>query len=424
MRTAYLAIALICSATLACPALAASPIKGAWKVDAIAALPNENVRLNDKEKQVVAVVNKARIVRLKDALSRIQGAAGITAEFWIVQLTDSKPNAFATSKDGRNYVLVSLTMLDLLGDDMDAYAFLFGHEIAHNVKQHGAEKAARKGFLQGLGFIASFVIGAKTGYNVGGLTDLGADLIDKTYNRDQEREADQLGLSYMVASGFNPQGAITLQRSLAAVSGSSQLAFFSTHPSGQERIANLEKMIASLPSPSIPKVQTTDTTVIATTSNSAIAKAISRDRLENEPSSANLSQLPPCPGNYDSSTWTSCSGEFSFSDGWKYVGEFKDGKRNGQGTELSPTGIKYVGEYSNDKRNGHGTVTFPNGENYVGDFKDDRASGQGTFTSRNGDKYIGEHKDNDRHGKGIQYRADGSILQSGNWENNTFVGVD
>ena len=248
-------------------AFAAGPIKAGWKVDAITASPSENIRLNDKDKQVVAVVNRTRIVRLKDTLSRIQSAAGITSEFWLVQLTDSKPSAFATTKDGKNHVLVSLTMLDLLGDDMDAYAFLFGHEIAHIMKQHGVNSQARKGFLQGLGFIAALIVGAKTGYNVGSLTDLGADLIDKTYSRDQEREADELGFSYMVTAGFNTRGAVTLNRSLLSASKSTPLPFFSTHPGGEERISNLEKMIASLPSPSIARIQPLNTPDTASVSN-------------------------------------------------------------------------------------------------------------------------------------------------------------
>ena len=226
---------------------AASPIKAGWTARAIASAPGESNQLLDKDKQVVAVVSISRVRRLIDTLSRIQNAAGMTSDLILVQLSDTKPNAFASSKDGTNYVLVSLSMLDLLGDDMDAYAFLFGHEIAHHVKQHGAATQNRRGFLQGLSFITSIIIGARTGVNVGGLTDLGANLIDRTYSRDQEREADQLGLSYMVTTGFDPQGAITLQRKLLAASGSTVFPFLSTHPGGEERIANLEKMIQSMP---------------------------------------------------------------------------------------------------------------------------------------------------------------------------------
>jgi hypothetical protein len=60
---------------------------------------------------------------------------------------------------------------------------------------------------------------------------------------------------------------------------------------------------------------------------------------------------------------------YTYPDGRKYVGEYKDGKRNGQGTYTYPDGRKYVGEYKDGKRNGQGTYTFPSGDKYVGEWK-------------------------------------------------------
>jgi len=45
-----------------------------------------------------------------------------------------------------------------------------------------------------------------------------------------------------------------------------------------------------------------------------------------------------------------------------YLGEYKDGKFHGQGTETWSNGRKYVGEWKNDKRHGQGTYTFPDGK--------------------------------------------------------------
>jgi len=57
---------------------------------------------------------------------------------------------------------------------------------------------------------------------------------------------------------------------------------------------------------------------------------------------------------------------------------------NGQGIFLSKSGIKYVGEYKNDKRNGIFLVTYKNGSKYEGLFKNDKKHGQGTATLPNG----------------------------------------
>ena len=151
-----------------------------------------------------------------------------------------------------------------------------------------------------------------------------------------------------------------------------------------------------------------------------------------------------CPRSYDAAIWTNCVGEVTFPDGFKYVGEFRDGQYHGQGTATSPDGEKYVGalkdgkrdgrgsgiypdgrryvgDWRDDKANGQGTAMLPDGKKYVGEFRDGQYHGQGTMSYSDGRKYIGEWRDNRRNGQGIEYRHDGSILRSGIWENENFV---
>jgi len=66
---------------------------------------------------------------------------------------------------------------------------------------------------------------------------------------------------------------------------------------------------------------------------------------------------------------------------------------NGQGTETFPNGYKYVGEFKNGKRNGQGTSTWGNGDKYVGEWKNNLPNGQGTYTFAGGKKIVGEWKD-------------------------------
>ena len=74
-----------------------------------------------------------------------------------------------------------------------------------------------------------------------------------------------------------------------------------------------------------------------------------------------------------------------------YIGECKDGKKHGKGTETYE-GRKYVGEFKNGQRHGQGTFTFPNGEIYVGEFKNDLFHGKGTITLKDGSETIGIFK--------------------------------
>jgi len=101
-------------------------------------------------------------------------------------------------------------------------------------------------------------------------------------------------------------------------------------------------------------------------------------------------------------------GTYTIPSGDKYVGEFKDFRRNGQGTLTLRNGNKYVGEFKDDKFNGLGTYTFVSGSKYVGEFKNDLQNGQATFTSANGDKYVGEYKDGKRIGQGTFTFANGN----------------
>lgn len=111
------------------------------------------------------------------------------------------------------------------------------------------------------------------------------------------------------------------------------------------------------------------------------------------------SSLPSCSGAF-STRWDNCQGTYTFSDGEKYVGEFRRGQYSGQGSWSSPNGQKHVGQYRDGKRNGYGTYTFPDGGRYVGEFREGKFSGQGTFSFADGTQHTGEYRDDKRNGQG------------------------
>ena len=73
-----------------------------------------------------------------------------------------------------------------------------------------------------------------------------------------------------------------------------------------------------------------------------------------------------------------------WSEGQKYEGKWKDGKKHGQGTETYPDGRKYEGEFKDGKQNGQGTYIYHDGRKYEGEWKNGR-EWNGTGYNKNGE---------------------------------------
>ena len=113
---------------------------------------------------------------------------------------------------------------------------------------------------------------------------------------------------------------------------------------------------------------------------------------------------------------------YNYTDGSKYIGEYKDGTRHGQGTYNHASGDQYIGEWKYSKMHGQGTYTFANGNQYIGEYKDDKYHGQGTYNYADGNQYIGKFKDDKRHGLGTFTWTDGTS-DKGIWRNDEYIGT-
>ena len=131
---------------------------------------------------------------------------------------------------------------------------------------------------------------------------------------------------------------------------------------------------------------------------------------------SNVWALPNCVGTWNPSNWHNCIGSYTWNDGTKYIGEYKNGEKNGQGTVTWTSGDKYFGEWINDRRSGQGTYTWANGDIYNGRFKDGKLTGHGTITYPDGNKYVGKYNNGKRHGQGTFTWGDGE------WSGDKYVG--
>jgi predicted Zn-dependent protease len=120
-------------------------------------------------------------------------------------------------------------------------AALLGHELGHVNARHSAEQMSKGMITQtvvgGLAVLAG-TQGAAYGQVASQLGSIGAGALLASYSRDNEREADDLGMRYMVGSGYNPQGMVGLMdvlRSMSKHKPSTIDLMFATHPMSDER---------------------------------------------------------------------------------------------------------------------------------------------------------------------------------------------
>ncbi|MBI4522875.1 MAG: M48 family metalloprotease [Deltaproteobacteria bacterium] len=226
----------------ACAAAATGP-KFAWRVRDMVSTPASAVNLHGPNRESVAILSTRSIKNVFLAHSSITKAAGIDGELLIVD--GEVPNALVGLSNQRPLFAVTVGMMKLIGDDIDEFAALIGHETAHLTQGHMKAAASRRATLKGIATLIGVGLGI-AGVPAGGVVaDLGANLIDASYSRSQEREADEVGLGYMINNNFDPQGAIRLHEKLLKSSGGASLPFLSSHPSGEERIENLKAIIKS-----------------------------------------------------------------------------------------------------------------------------------------------------------------------------------
>ena len=120
---------------------------------------------------------------------------------------------------------------------------IMGHEMAHALREHSREQLAKSQATN---------IGLSLGAQLLGLGDLGnaaakvgAQLLSLQFSRSDESDADLVGLEMAARAGYNPQAAVTLWQKMGKETGGSGggLAFLSTHPSGPDRIRELQRNV-------------------------------------------------------------------------------------------------------------------------------------------------------------------------------------
>lgn len=216
--------------------------------------PQEEMAMGATEAQKVIQTSKistdqvlqGRIKRIGKRIAAVSGRNDYAWEFTVID--DATPNAFCLP-GGKVFFYTGILKIT---ENDDQIATVMGHEIAHALARHGAERMS----MQMASNIGAQVLAAalnipaqyQTLYSQAyGITShVGLVL---PYSRKFENEADQIGVYLMWKAGYDPAQALRFWEKMALLSKSGQKTpvFLSTHPADEERIKEIRAYILQLP---------------------------------------------------------------------------------------------------------------------------------------------------------------------------------
>lgn len=197
------------------------------------------------------------------------GLANAPSAFRVTLLNSSVNNAFAVPG---GYVYVTRQLVGLMNNEAEL-AGVLGHEVGHVAARHSARRQQTAQRNQLLGLLGQVLAGAVLGDSVlgrglGELASTAPQLATLSYSRNQEIEADQLGIRYLNGAGYDPRAMATFLQSMAAqnaldaaIKGSDATIpeWASTHPDPASRVQNAARLAASTTGMGTPGITNRDT---------------------------------------------------------------------------------------------------------------------------------------------------------------------
>lgn len=163
---------------------------------------------------------------------------------WHLTLIDA-PVLNATCAPGGKITFYT-GIVEQLNLNDDEIAAIMGHEIAHALREHGRERVSQAVAQNILVNIASALAGPY-GSAVSAANQVAHYAIVLPNSRENESEADAIGLELAARAGYNPMGAISVwQKMLKATQDKGPPEFLSTHPSGETRIEQLTALMPAV----------------------------------------------------------------------------------------------------------------------------------------------------------------------------------
>jgi hypothetical protein len=213
-------------------------VPDAWLVAGLAGAPGDEVMLRSGHGAMLRWLSTKQMRYLYAVQQSIEKVAELEVTLYITR--GDSPNAAAGVREGVNCVFVNFAMLDMVGENMDEWAALLGHEVAHLKLDHAGQQSKRNIPLNVLKTVTMGVLAADPLASTA--SGLLMDGIGMKFSRDAEREADYMGVIWAVQAHYDAYGAATLHELMTAQAAGGALPFLSSHPSGPERIKTLRDL--------------------------------------------------------------------------------------------------------------------------------------------------------------------------------------
>ena len=162
-------------------------------------------------------------------------------QWQVVVLQSKELNAFCMPGGKIAFYTGIIEQLKLTDDEV---AMVMGHEIAHALREHARERMG-KGAATRLG--ANLISGLLGLGSVGdSLLNMGGQLLTLKFSREDESEADLVGMELAARSGYDPRAGVSLWRKMSAASKGAPPQWMSTHPASSTRINEIEQNLAKV----------------------------------------------------------------------------------------------------------------------------------------------------------------------------------
>ena len=207
----------------------------------------DTVRQLDKEDKLVSdPLTVARVARITGQLVSIAVADySESADWkWSVAIVDDTETVNAWCMAGGR-MAVYTGLFDQLELTDDEFAQIMGHEIAHALANHTAERMSRA-MATSLGVAMIGAASDNSGAAVAGATAVATLALTLPNSREAENEADIMGMILATKAGFDPEAAVTLWQKMGDLSDERPAEFLSTHPAPENRQAVLNAMLPSM----------------------------------------------------------------------------------------------------------------------------------------------------------------------------------